>query len=265
MPSTIRVAYGEQPQQFADLYLPDDCLPDGEGRGREAAPVVVLIHGGFWRAKYELDLMSPLAEDLAQSGYAAWNIEYRRVGQPGGGWPGTLHDVAAAIDRLADLAPSHPLDLDRVAFVGHSAGGHLALWSAGRPAIRHGEPGADPKVVPLVAIGQGPVVALRRAAEQHVGNGAVTDFLAGTPGVVPDRYDAATPRLYAGPRMVAVVGSDDDVVPPEFSVDDDQPDGIEVVTIDGADHMVLIEPGGAPWSVVRSLLDVELRSRPPAG
>ena len=99
MPSTIRVAYGEQPQQFADLYL-----PDGEPHGREAAPVVVLIHGGFWRAQYELDLMSPLAEDLAQSGYAAWNIEYRRVGQPGGGWPGTLHDVAAAIDRLADVA-----------------------------------------------------------------------------------------------------------------------------------------------------------------
>jgi CubicO group peptidase (beta-lactamase class C family) len=91
------------------------------------------------------------------------------------------------------------------------------------------------------------------------------DFLGGTPGAVPDRYDAATPRLYAGPRMVAVVGSDDDVVPPAFSVDDDQPDAIEVVTIDGADHTVLIEPGGAPWSAVRSLLDAELRSRPPAG
>ena len=260
MPSTIRVPYGEQPQQFADLYV-----PDADGRGREALPVVVLIHGGFWRAQYELDLMSPLAEDLAQSGYAAWNIEYRRVGQSGGGWPGTLHDVAAAIDGLADLPRSHRLDLDRAAFVGHSAGGHLALWSAGRPAIPRGEPGANPAVVPRVAIGQGPVVALRRAAEQHVGNDAVIDFLGGTPGAVPDRYDAATPRLYAGPRMVAVVGSDDDVVPPEFSVDDDQPDAVEVVTIDGADHMVLIEPGGAPWSVVRSLLDVELRSRPPAG
>ena len=257
MPSPVRVNYGDRPEQFAELHAPDD---DGEN-----IPVVVLIHGGFWRAKYGLDLMDPLAEDLSRAGYAAWNIEYRRVAQPGGGWPGTLHDVADAIDQLTDVAEDHSLDLTRVALVGHSAGGHLALWSAGRAALPTASPGADPTVVPLLAIGQGPVVDLRRAAEQHVGDGAVLDFLDGPPDAVPDRYDAATPRLSAGPRMVAVVGSEDDVVPPEFSVDGAQPGAIQVITIDGADHMVLIEPDSEPWAAVRSLLDEALRNRPRAG
>jgi len=257
MPPPTRIVYGDEPQQFGDLYLPDESL--------DAPPIVVLIHGGFWRAMYGLDLMAPLAHGLARAGLAAWNIEYRRVGRPGGGWPGTVHDVAHAIDQLAAIAGNHAIDLERVAFVGHSAGGHLALWAAGRSAIPDGTPGANPAVVPVVAIGQGPVVALRRAAERRVGNGAVIDFLGGTPEEFPDRYEAATPRLGAGPRMVVIVGSRDDVVPPEFSVDDDQPDAVEVVTIDGADHMVLIEPGRAPWAAARALLDEELRSRPRAG
>ena len=257
MPPPTRIVYGDEPQQFGDLYRPDESV--------DAPPIVVLIHGGFWRAKYELDLMVPLAEDLCRSGFAVWNIEYRRVAQPGGGWPGTLHDVAVAVDKLCDLSNSHPLDLDRAAFVGHSAGGHLALWAAGRSAIPEGAPGANPAVLPVLAVGQGPVVALRRAADRHVGNGAVIDFLGGTPEEFPDRYEAATPRLGAGPRMVAIVGSRDDVVPPEFSVDDNQPGSLEIVTIDGADHMVLIEPDRPPWAAARALLDEELRSRPRAG
>ena len=264
MPAPVRVAYGDQPQQFADLHLPDGHDHEHDDHDHDL-PVVVLIHGGFWRANYGLDLMDPLAEDLSRTGYAVWNIEYRRVGQPGGGWPGTLHDVAAAIDRLADLARQHALDLDRVAFVGHSAGGHLALWSAGRAALPAASPGADPRVVPVIAIGQGPVVDLRRGAQDLVGNGAVLDFLGGPLDAVPERYDNATPRLSAGPRMVAVVGSKDDVVPPELSVDAAQPDTVEVITIDGADHMILIEPGREPWARVRALLDEALRSRPRAG
>jgi acetyl esterase/lipase len=264
MPSVTRIAYGDQPQQFGDLYLPDDDADDDDAG--EPSATVVLIHGGFWRAQYELDLMAPLAEDLCRAGYAVWNIEFRRVAQPGGGWPGTLRDVATAIDRLADVATSQSeLGLDRTAFVGHSAGGHLALWAAGRSAIPDGTPGARPAVVPLIAIGQGPVVALRQAGEQQLGNGAVIDFLDGPPDAVPDRYAAATPRLGAGPRMVAVVGSRDDVVPPEFSVDPAQPGAIEVVTIDGADHKVLIDPDSEAWAAVRRLLEATIRSRPPAG
>jgi acetyl esterase/lipase len=234
-PETVRVAYGEAPEQFGDLYLPGSDV---------AAPVVVLIHGGFWRAQYGLDLMVPLADDLVGRGYAVWNIEYRRVGQPGGGYPGTLDDVRASIARLAELAGEHPIDVSRTAFVGHSAGGHLALWATG----------AGLAVVPVVGVGQGPVVDLRAGAELGLGGGAVVDFLGGTPADVPDAYTAATPALSAGPRMVAVVGSADDIVPAPFSEDSAQPGAIETVTVDGADHFDLIDPAHAAWAAVVDVL-----------
>src|SRR5258708_14982872 len=110
--STIRLAYGAEPLQFGELYLPDNAGPH---------PVVILIHGGYWRARYGLDLMTGLAEDLAARGYAAWNIEYRRVGDPGGRWPGTLLDVAFAADYLRLLATTYALDLQRVVSLRHSA------------------------------------------------------------------------------------------------------------------------------------------------
>jgi acetyl esterase/lipase len=242
--SPLRIPYGDDPLQFGELYLPGGAVaPDGR-------PVVVLIHGGFWRNRYGLDLMAPLADDLTAHGYAAWNIEYRRVGDEGGGWPGTLVDVAAAVDHLALIAPEHGLDLGRVAIVGHSAGGHLALWSAGRAAIPVGSPGAGPAVVPVIAIGQGPVVGLATAAAAGLGGGAVLELLGGPPEAYPDRYAVATPSLSAGPEMVAVVGSADDIVPPAFSVDEAQPDTVEVVTIDGADHFDLIDPTRAAWTAV---------------
>ena len=121
-----RLKYGPEDLQFGDLYLPNQ---------QGSHPVVILIHGGYWRARYGLDLMNDLAVDLAKRGYAAWNIEYRRVGNPGGGWPGTFQDVALATDYLRKLAPSYTLDLTKVVPIGHSAGGHLAFWLAARPRI----------------------------------------------------------------------------------------------------------------------------------
>ena len=194
--------------------------------------------------------MVPLAEDLAADGYAVWNIEYRRVGQPGGGWPGTLDDVAAAVDHLTDVTPD-PSARPRPRRLRRPLSGRPPRALVGRPpGDPAGDPGADPERRARHRHRPGPRRrALEGAAEQHVGNGAVIDFLGGTPSAVPDRYDARRHRaLSAGPRMVAVVGSSDDIVPPEFSVDDDQPDAIEVVTIDGADHMMLIDPDGAPWA-----------------
>lgn len=239
-------AYGDTPEQFGVLHLP---RPDDSPAG-----TVVLVHGGFWRNPYDLTLMDPLAADLVERGYAVWNIEYRRIGDDGGGWPGTLTDVAAAVDELSVLAAEHGIDSDRVAIVGHSAGGHLALWAAGRSALPDGVPGANPGVVPTVAVGQGAVVDLLGAAAAPLGRGAVMELLGGTPTEVPERYEAARPRLDAGPTMFSVVGTNDDVVPPPYSVAPDRPETIDVIEIDGAGHMDLIEPTHPAWAAVVRVL-----------
>src|SRR5919202_2506380 len=125
----VRLAYGSGPLRFGDLWL-----PAGEGRAGPH-PTAIVIHGGYWRNPYGLDLMDGLSADLARRGIAAWNIEYRRIGDEGGGWPGTFIDVARAAGHLAHLASRYGLDLARVAALGHSAGGHLALWLAGRSRV----------------------------------------------------------------------------------------------------------------------------------
>lgn len=248
-PTTERIRYGDAPQQFADLMLPG---------GQAAAPIVVLIHGGFWRNQYDLTLMEPLAADLVGRGYAVWNLEYRRIGDDGGAWPGTLDDVAAGVDALADAAADHPLDVDRVAFVGHSAGGHLALWAAGRAALPGTAPWSSPAVTPVVAIGQGAVVDLAGGADAGLGGGAVVALLGGTPSEYPERYEWATPALRAGPEMVSVVGSADTIVPPRFSLDPQQPGGIETIELEGADHFDLIDPSSSTWRAVVSRLDATI-------
>src|ERR1700730_2647404 len=138
LPATpVRLAYGPEYLQFGDLYLPPHAGPHA---------VIPLIHGGYWRARYDLTLMHGLAEDLARRGYAAWNIEYRRVGDEGGGWPGTFLDVARAVDYIRVLAPQYRLDARRVVPVAHSAGGHLPFCLAARPHIPAGSPLAGSSV-----------------------------------------------------------------------------------------------------------------------
>src|SRR3954452_15126280 len=155
----MRHRYGDHVDQFADLLLPRET--DGP------LPVAVLLHAGFWREAYSLDLAEDLARDLARRGWAAWNVEYRRVGEvSGGGYPATLEDVAAAIDALAGF--DAPLDLDRGVAIGHSAGGHLALWAAGR---------ADPAVRLAGAVSQAGVSDLREAGRQNLGDGAAFEFM----------------------------------------------------------------------------------------
>ncbi|MCU1397343.1 MAG: hypothetical protein JWN62_452 [Acidimicrobiales bacterium] len=245
----ITVAYGSDPSQFGQLWLP--TAPSAK-----PLPVVVLIHGGFWRAEYRLDLMDPLAKDLITRGYAAWNIEYRRVGQAGGGYPGTLDDVAAAIDALQGLAAANHLDLADVVFVGHSAGGQLSLWAAGRTTLPTGAPGADPVVTPRLAIGQGPVVDLVAGDAQGLGGGAVTDFIGGTAEQFPDRYAIASPTTTSGVRLAVVRGSVDDIVPAAFTLPSDPAEAAQITVIDvpGADHFALIDPASAAWQAVINLL-----------
>jgi acetyl esterase/lipase len=224
-------AYGSETAQFGTLY---------RRPGQRTYRVVVLIHGGFWKQGYGLDLMTPLAEDLAERGFAVWNIEYRRVGQPGGGWRGTLDDVAMAVRFVPSLAKAAGFDVTDVSVVGHSAGGHLALWVGGL---------SDFAVPIKIAVGQGPVADLDAAARADLGGGAVQSLLGGTPDQVPERYRFAQPvRSTGATRQVAVVGSNDDIVPPEFSR------GFETIEVPHTDHFDLIDPASTAWATVINLL-----------
>ncbi len=253
--TTIRRAYGPASPQFGDLYLPTTPGP---------YPVVILIHGGFWRAAYGLTLMSGLAENLVQSSIAVWNIEYRRIGDTGGGWPGTLHDAARAVDALSTFAPIYNLDLRRVVPIGHSAGGHLALWLAARrhipphsPAAPTGSPLTFTAVVSLAG-----VLNLEHAWYLGLGRSAVEELLGGGPEEVPDRYAAASPiaLLPLGLPQLLLHGTADDRVPLIISQEYARKasaagDPVKLIELPAADHFVLIDPDSAAWRTC--LLELE--------
>ena len=194
-PPTRTTAYGPDPAQVYDVRLPT-------GGGKDVT--VVVVHGGFWRATYDRTHAACQAQAFADAGWPVAVPEYRRTGMPGGGWPGTGDDVAAAVAAVrAD--PELP---DRLVLVGHSAGGHLVTWAASRPG------GAElAGVVSLAG-----VVDLQVAFERRLGDGAVEAFLGGTPTQRPEAYAAADPVLHAPLAPVVLVhGADDDVVPPAVS------------------------------------------------
>jgi acetyl esterase/lipase len=236
------VSYGEHPDQVANLHLPNADGP---------FPVVVLVHGGFWRYGWDRTLMTPLAVDLARRGIAAWNIEYRRVGQEGGAWPGTFHDVAAAVDHLASIPEVDP---SRMISCGHSAGGHLALWIAARPRLPEDAPGAQPRVTANAAIALGAVCDVTRAGREVLGKGAAAGLLGGSPDEVPDRYAVADPAalLPLGVPQVVIHGGLEDVVPLEYARDyaARAGDEAELVELPESDHFDVIEPTGEAWAVV---------------
>jgi dipeptidyl aminopeptidase/acylaminoacyl peptidase len=207
----------------------------------------VLIHGGCWRPRYDRHLMDALAADLAARGWSAWNVEYRRVGlRAGGGWPETGADVAAAIDHLAEL--DTPLDLARVAAVGHSAGGHLALWAAGRDDAR----------VPLAAVvGQAAISDLEAASTQGVCGGMVEQLVGGSPKRMPDRYRAASPARRLPLRVPALLvhGDRDDTVPVQMSRDFAAAAGCDLAELAGDGHYEHLEPGSRAWATVVEWLE----------
>jgi acetyl esterase/lipase len=240
---TIR--YGQDEGQEGDLHLP----------GRRRPAVVCLLHGGFWRMPHGREQMTPIAEDLASRGFAVWNLEYRRLGTPGAGWPGTLEDVADGIEHL-------DLDLDRVTVVGHSAGGHLALWSAARPGPRGA---ASPRVRVAAAIGLAPIADLARAYESGVGGEAVAELIGGAPGRYPERFRAASPveMLPLGIRQLLLHGTADHAVPIELSrryarMASAAGDDVELVELPGAGHMDFLDPDGEAHAILcRWLLALE--------
>lgn len=252
----VRLAYGPEYPQFGELYLPERAGP---------YPVIPLIHGGYWRARYDLTLMKELAEDLARRGYAAWNIEYRRVGDKGGGWPGTFLDVARAIDYLRIIATRYELDLRRVVPVGHSAGGHLAFWLAMRPRIPANSALADSNIaaregerttpLPLTgAISLAGVLDLETAWRLHLSNDAVVELLGATFPDAPERYAEASPAamLPLGVPQILIHGTRDSNVPIEISrayaAKAKSPgDLVTYLELEGIDHFDVIDPRSTAW------------------
>ncbi|MEA3151277.1 MAG: hypothetical protein QOD56_2216 [Gammaproteobacteria bacterium] len=233
------VAYGPSPSQVGDLYLP----PAGSSAVSEPAPVVCLLHGGFWRLPWARDHLAPIAVDLAGRGYAVWNLEYRRAGEEGGGWPGTGQDVDAGINHLASLpAIGEAIDLDRVAVVGHSAGGHLALWAARRARQSR-------EVDVTAAVGLAAVADLRLAYRLDCGRGAVANFLGGAPDEYDERYRTASPAelLPMGVAQLLVHGTQDEEVAVEISRSYAQAaraagDEVTLIELAGAGHMDFVDP-----------------------
>ena len=238
-----RIPYGSDALQFGDLY---------RATGKRRRGTVVLVHGGFWRPTYGLDYLDPNARDLAARGWPVWSLEYRRVGQ--GTWPDTLTDVAAGVDHLRELG--HDVDPGRVVMVGHSAGGHLAAWIAGRASSAPGTVGSAPDVPVHGAVSLAGVLDLDRAARVGTGDRATQQFLGGEPEAVPDRYALADPRarLAIGVPVRCVHGDADVNVPPEQSTryvaaaraaGDDA-----VLRATSGDHFSLVDAAGPEWEVV---------------
>jgi acetyl esterase/lipase len=221
----------------------------------------VLIHGGFWRARYDLRLEDRLVADVAGRGWAAWNLEYRRLGwRSRGGWPATFEDVAAGIDLLGML--EEPLDLARVVGIGHSAGGHLAMWAAARRGLAAAAPGGDPRIRLAGAASQAGVVDLREAARLGLSRRAAESLLGGSPIKLPARYDFASPieRVPLGLPQLVVHGDADDVVPISIARGYSERaaaagDPCELVELAGCGHDEHLDPDTEAWRAVTSWLE----------
>jgi acetyl esterase/lipase len=250
-PADERICYGPGRYHFGDLRLPD---------GNPPYPVVVNIHGGFWRARYDLTHAGHLCAALTAEGYATWNIEYRRVGHEGGGWPGTFQDVARGVDHVRVLAESYHLDLARVVVMGHSAGGQLALWVAARHRLPPPAPIEQEKSFALRGvISLAGVVDLRWASERRLSDdGMATDrLMGGPPADRPWEYELASPYnlLPLGLPQILLHGTEDRVVPHEISrryVERARSlgDDATLITLPGAGHFDLVAPGSEVWGDV---------------
>jgi acetyl esterase/lipase len=250
-PADARLHYGDGELHFADLRLPDRPGP---------YPVMIVVHGGFWRAAYDLQHIGHLCEALRNAGVATWSIEYRRIGNPGGGWPGTLQDAGMAADHLRRIATDYHLDLDRAAAIGHSAGGQIALWLAARGKLPSGHLLRPPSPLPLRGVvALAPVADLRRGFELKLSNTVVADFLGGAPDEVEDRYAVASPieRLPLGIPQKLIHGTNDRNVPFEISERyaseaKKHGDDVELIALEGADHFAVIDPRSKEFAQVES-------------
>ncbi|MDP3853975.1 alpha/beta hydrolase [Phenylobacterium sp.] len=249
-PADARIAYGPLDLQFGELWLPTGPGPH---------PLVVMIHGGCWLADLPgLELMDQACADLKASGVAVWNLEYRRIGHEGGGYPGTFQDVAAGVNHVRGLARTYPLDLKRVVVAGHSAGGHLALWSSVRGPLR----GPDP-FIPKGAVSLAGIIDL--AAYHATGPDAC-----GGPGTIEALVGAesrGSRDVYADTSPLALLplalpyavisGALDPIVPSRFgaafgAAAKAKGDAMRVLDLEGAGHFELIDPTAPAWVVIKA-------------
>lgn len=263
-PPTAVVQYGPDSLQWGALRVPEGSGP---------FPVAVLVHGGCWRSDIGAGTLAPMAVALTDAGIATWDIEYRRLGHPGAGWPGTFLDVGRGVDQLRSLARSQPLDLDRVVVVGHSSGAHLALWAAGRPGLPANSEirGEDPLPVRAAVGIDGPVDLL---ATQETGLGrevcgrpVVEELLGGTPQEVPERYVQASPArmpriqatLYQNPAALMLDRGDPDILSRRARETGER---VVVHPVRESDHMQLIDPGHPTFQTVFETIREALRQDP---
>ena len=245
----IKIAYGSDPLQFGELRV-----PEGEG----PFPVVVFIHGGCWLAEYDITTTRPLARALQEQGLAVWNLEYRRVGNPGGSYPGTLLDIASGTDYVRNLAADYPLDLNRVIVMGHSAGGHLALWTGARSKIPADHDLHLPDPLPLAGVvALAPAAALTQLHQQGTCDNVIDRLMDGSPAERPDRYAYVEPARMApiGVSQILLMGVHDTVWTPfgeayamaAQSIGDTD---IKRVMAPASGHFEMITPGTSTWPLV---------------
>ncbi len=245
-PADYRIAYGKDEFQFGELRLPKEAGPH---------PVAVVIHGGCWLAQYGLAYMGHLSGDLTEAGIATWNIEYRRIGNAGGGWPGTFEDAARAADHLRELAKKYPLDLKRVVAMGHSAGGHLALWLAARRNLPKSSPAWSADPLPL-----GGVVSLAGITDlRKIGTACDKDVAQLMNGSAS--YNQASPiellPLKIGYSIVQ--GDADHIIPMAMATEfveaaRKKGDDARLVLIEKAGHFELVDPKSFAWPTVKKEL-----------
>lgn len=252
-----RIHYGSDPSQFGDLWLPRQ-------RAGHPWPVLVFVHGGWWSSAYDLGYAGFLCDAFRQCDLAVWSLEYRRTGMTGGGWPTTFEDVAHGFDYLAELARTTPLRLDRVVVAGHSAGGHLAFWLAGRPHVPPASPLAIPPRVPIhAAVSFAGAVDLTLLLQLSTGAFSadrdwVSHLMGGTPQSHPDRYAAGDPgQLLPLPcPQLLIQGSKDQQIPPRLPqlwADKARRGGgsCSLLLLPGADHFDVVDPQSSAWPQIR--------------
>ena len=268
-PANERIVYGKDPLQFGELRLPAGAGP---------FPVAILVHGGCWSARVgklpepvtSFELLRPMAASLAKAGIASWNVEYRRLGNEGGGWPGTYLDLSKATDLLRELATRHHLDLKHAIAIGHSSGGQLALWLAAREKLPKGSVLHTDSPLPLkgvVSVDGPPDLAAARAIEQPVcGGPVITQFVGGTPAEVPDRYreGSASGLLPIGVKQeLLLAGKNGDgwlgLFKDYVAAAEKAGDPVRMPIMEGANHFDGINPQAPAWETVMASVRLLLR------